>query len=119
MQLYNTWRTTRPPEAVFPVDCRAIATELGIKVHGDDLGDDFEAGLFIQPGVTAIVYNEKIREDGRKNFSIGHELGHFSLHKDRKEIRCSLADLTDIQPHPSPEHRAGSQSVCRASLDAR
>lgn len=118
VQLYKAWRATRPPEEVFPIDCRAIAVELGIKVHGDDLGDDFEAGLFIQPGLTAIVYNEKIREDGRKNFSIGHELGHFSLHKDRKEIRCSLADLTDIQPHPQNIEQEANQFAAHLLMPA-
>ena len=118
VQLYKVWRATRPPEKVFPVDCRAIAVELGIKVHGDDMGDDFEAGLFIQPGLTAIVYNEQIREDGRKNFSIGHELGHFSLHKDRKEIRCSLADLTDIQPHPQNIEQEANQFAAHLLMPA-
>jgi len=34
-------------------------------------------------------------EEGRKNFTIGHELGHYSVHKDKKELRCSMADLNE------------------------
>ena len=102
--ILKAWFFDKPEDEHFPVDCRSIAEGFGITVHGDDLGMEFEGGLFIQPSLTAIIYNTNIREGGRKNFTLGHELGHFFLHKDRKELRCSLADLTDFganQSHPT------------------
>lgn len=102
IQLTKVWRGTREECEWFPVDCREIATSLGIKVHGEPMGEDFQGGLFLEGGLKAILYNEDIREDGRKNFTIGHELGHYSVHKDRKELRCSMADLNDFSKGPHP-----------------
>lgn len=97
----HVWRATCPDGQIYPVKCRLLAEGLGLKVHGDDsLGTEFEAGLFIEPNLKAIVYNDHIREIGRKNFSIAHELGHYSVHTHIKEIRCSIKDLHDMAPHP-------------------
>ena len=94
-EVLKAWFYDKPEDERFPVECRAIAEGFGIKVHADDLDMEFEGGLFIESDLTAIIYNNKIREGGRKNFTLGHELGHFFLHKDRKELQCSMADLTD------------------------
>lgn len=100
-QLSHVWRAACPNEDIFPVNATQIAEMLNIKVLGDDeLGDDFEAALFIRPKGKRIIYNGKIREEGRKNFSIAHEIGHSSLHAGREEFRCSIRDLTDMDPHP-------------------
>lgn len=101
IDILKAWFYGKPEDQHFPVDCRSIAEGFGITVHSDDIDAEFEGGLFIEPGLTAIIYNNNIREDGRKNFTIGHELGHFFLHKDRKELRCSLADLTDFGANPT------------------
>jgi len=102
-QLSKVWREIQPANQIYPVDCKKLAKGIGLKVHGDsNLGDEFEAGLFIDKGLKkgAIVYNTQIREEGRKNFSIAHELGHYSCHKDLEEIPCSIKDLNDFQSHP-------------------
>ena len=101
-QLSHVWRDVCPNEAPYPIDARQIAEDmLGITVLGDDqLGDDFEAALFVRPKGKRIIYNQNIRQDGRKNFSIAHEIGHSSLHAGRDEFRCSIKDLTDMAPHP-------------------
>ncbi len=101
IEILKAWFYDKPEDKRFPVDCRAIAEGFGITVHGDDIDAEFEGGLFIEPGLTAIIYNNNIREEGRKNFTLGHELGHFILHKDRKELRCSLADLTNFSANPT------------------
>jgi len=102
IQLTKLWRDNRPESRpVYPVDCRFIAEGLGIKVHGDDsLGDEFEAALILEADLKAILYNDNIREEGRKNFSIAHELGHFSLHRNQGDFHCSMDDLNEMQPHP-------------------
>jgi len=103
IQILKAWYSSRPEDERFPVDCRVIANEFGVKVQGGDLGGEFEGGLFIDGGLKAIIYNENIKEEGRKNFTVGHELGHFFLHRDKIELRCSLDDLTESnsKPHPS------------------
>ncbi len=104
-EILKAWFYEKPETNRYPVDCYAIAEEFGIKVHGDNLGSEFQGALFIKPGLKAIIYNNNIREDGRKNFTIGHELGHFFLHKYRKELQCSWADFTDFTEGPKhPEN---------------
>lgn len=101
IEILKAWFNGKTEDERFPVNCRAIAEGFGIKVHGDNIDSEFQGALFIEPEITAIIYNENIREAGRKNFTISHELGHFFLHKNRKELRCSMADLTDFG---SPTH---------------
>ncbi|MCI0620507.1 MAG: ImmA/IrrE family metallo-endopeptidase [Acidobacteria bacterium] len=104
IQIFKAWTHDRPEDKHFPVDCREIAKEFAIKVQGDDLGEEFEGGLFIQGKLKAIIYNERIREEGRKNFTIGHEFGHFFLHREKKELRCSLDNLTEFNSKPHPDN---------------
>ena len=100
-QLTHAWRSACPNDDPYPISATQIAEMLNITVLGDDeLGDEFEAALFIRPKGKRIIYNSRVREDGRKNFTIAHEIGHNSLHAGRDEFRCSIRDLTDMQPHP-------------------
>jgi Zn-dependent peptidase ImmA (M78 family) len=103
IKILKVWYDTHTEDERFPVDCRAISNEFHIKVQGGNLGSEFEGALFIENDLKAIIYNENITEEGRKNFTIGHELGHYFLHKDRKELQCSINDLTEFnhKPHPS------------------
>jgi hypothetical protein len=77
-----------------------LASALNIKVHGEPIDDNFEAQLRIRGKHRAIIYNENIREEGRKNFCISHEIGHHSCHSDQKEFLCTSKDLNDMAPHP-------------------
>jgi Zn-dependent peptidase ImmA (M78 family) len=99
IQLTKFWRTICPPDEVYPVDSRKLAEALGIKVHGAAIDDDFEAQLRISGDFRAIIYNENIREEGRKNFSIAHELGHHSCHG--LESSCSSNNLNDMDSQPN------------------
>ncbi|MGI9295365.1 MAG: ImmA/IrrE family metallo-endopeptidase [Pseudomonadales bacterium] len=104
IQLTRVWRQVCPNEDPYPVDCRMLAKALNIKVHGEPIDDNFEAQLRIREvkGVKrkAIIYNENIREEGRKNFCISHEIGHSSCHADQEEFFCSSKDLNDMALHP-------------------
>jgi len=104
IQLTRVWRRVFPSEDTYPIDCRMLAEALNIKVHGEPIDDKFEAQLRIREvkGVKrkAIIYNENIREEGRKNFCISHEIGHNSCHTDQEEFFCSSKDLNDMAPHP-------------------
>ncbi len=99
IQLTKLWRTICPPDEVYPVDSRQLARALGVKVYGAAIDDFFEAQLRISDDFRAIIYNENIREEGRKNFSIAHELGHHSCHD--IESSCSASNLNDMDSQPS------------------
>ncbi len=104
IQLTHVWRQICPNRNPYPVDCGTLAEALNIQVHGEPIDDEFEAQLRIRDvkGVKrrAIIYNENIREEGRKNFCISHEIGHSSCHADQEEFFCSSKDLNDMAPHP-------------------
>lgn len=95
------WLSDKTPEDAFPINCIQIADSLGIKVRGAKLPNDFQGALFVNAAFTAIIYNENIKEEGRKNFTIAHEIGHFFLHSNRDEVKCSIEDMGEfsISPH--------------------
>ena len=103
IQLTHLWRSICPEGNPYPVDCRKLAEALNIKVHGEAIDDGFEAQLRIREvkgrKQRVIIYNENIREEGRKNFCISHEIGHNSCHSSR-EFFCTSKDLNDMAPHP-------------------
>jgi Zn-dependent peptidase ImmA (M78 family) len=93
-------RKALPSERWFPVDPLRIARELGIEIFDDDLGQGIEGAMLSSNGKSAIVINSRVKDPGRRSFTGAHELGHYSLHRDRKELRCSFEDLVDMAPHP-------------------
>ena len=45
--------------------------------------------------------SDRIREEGRKRFTIAHELGHFLLHPNITQVfECTTGDLTDYRKNP-------------------
>ena len=63
-----------------PGDPRSIATELQLDINELDV-QGFDGGLVRVKGtpLAVIVVRDSIREAGRKNFTVAHELGHFVL----------------------------------------
>lgn len=99
-QLTRVLRQALPRERWFPVDPFAIAHELRISVFEEDLGAGMEGAMLATGSRSAIVVNSRIGDPGRRHFTAAHELGHYSLHKDREELRCSIENLLDMAPHP-------------------
>lgn len=103
-QLTKVWREISPNGDPYPVDCNLLAEALGITVHGAKIDDQFEAQLRIREKEGKkhkfIIYNENIREEGRKNFCVSHEIGHNSCHVGQPEFLCTSKDLNDMAPHP-------------------
>jgi hypothetical protein len=89
----------------FPIDVAAIARDYSRNVfpqqpitlvHGEALGDRFEGALVPNPkakGEWGIIYNSSIKSKGRINFTLGHELGHYLLHRNGEPIFCSKRDM--------------------------
>jgi IrrE N-terminal-like domain len=60
--------------------------------------DGFEGALIRAPDLPlgAIVVRKSIREPGRKNFTIAHEIGHFVLPAhDRVSVACTASDVAN------------------------
>lgn len=123
--IFKSYEYGKDHNDVFPVDCEFIAKGFGITVVGEDLGDKFEACLYLSGDVKAIIYNTKVSSTSRINFTIGHELGHYFLHRKLGDKRCSLSDLENIgalPPHtPDIEREANlfSASLLMPSTDFR
>ena len=63
-----------------PPDARKIAAHLQLDVSELDV-EGFDGGLVRAKGTPlgAIIVRDSIREPGRKNFTVAHEIGHFVL----------------------------------------
>lgn len=76
-----------------------IAWDRGVIVSTGKL-DGSEARL-IRKGKHGVI---RIRADetelGRRRYSIGHELGHWELHKESQWLACSSEDLRDYKTSP-------------------
>lgn len=89
------------PDTRFPVDVKAVALEYSkIKYPSDPIVrvqgarfDDFE-GALIKAGGWGILFNTNVSQ-GRKNFTLAHEFGHYLLHRHLVEsgFRCDYATM--------------------------
>lgn len=91
----------------FPIRVADIAREYSLNVfpeapislvEGRPLGSKFEGALIPRPngsGEWGVFYNSDIRSPGRINFTLGHELGHYLLHRQLSgdPIYCSKSDM--------------------------
>lgn len=92
----------------FPVDVKTVAREISHQKYPDDpitmiRGKElpgFEGALVpAPPGKTGwgILYNKAIDSSGRINFTLGHELGHYLLHRlDYPQgFQCTSEDMSN------------------------
>lgn len=61
--------------------------------------------IFIEGDAGIITIDSKIKEEGRKNFTIGHEFGHFRLAKER-EFYCNNSDIMNFWQHKNHEQES-------------
>ncbi len=53
-------------------------------------------GKFMSSGNSSIIkINNKIKTEGRKRFTLAHELGHYILHRNKGFINCTISDFLD------------------------
>lgn len=82
---------------------REIAGALRLSIR--EVGADGFEGALIRAkdlAMGAIVVRESIREAGRKNFTIAHEIGHFVLPShDRVSLACTAAEVGDWSDVPA------------------
>ena len=131
----------------FPVDVKEVAREISKHKFPDDpitmiRGDalpGFEGALVpAPPGKKGwgILYNSAIRSTGRINFTLGHEFGHYLLHRIAypKGFQCSSEDMASWESAygqleqqanefaaallmPLDDFRKQIDTRCRPSLD--
>ena len=111
----------------FPIDVKEVAREISKHKFPDDpitmiRGDalpGFEGALVPAPQGKkgwGILYNSAIRSAGRINFTLGHEFGHYLLHRLAypKGFQCSSEDMASWESvYGQLEHQA---NVFAASL---
>src|SRR5258706_7452542 len=76
-------------------DLRAIASRLGLQVREVD-ADGFDGALIRAREIPlgTIAVRQSIREAGRKNFTLAHEIAHFLLpDHDQTELVCTKSDI--------------------------
>jgi Zn-dependent peptidase ImmA (M78 family) len=78
-------------------DVREIASELGLSILEKD-AEGFDGALVraTEYPMGAIVVRASIREAGRKNFTVAHEIGHFVLPgHHRASLACTCSDVAN------------------------
>jgi hypothetical protein len=82
-------------EVTGPADARSIAKQLQLEVNDLDV-KGFDGALVRAKGTPfgAIIVRDSIRESGRKNFTVAHEIGHFILpgHEDA-DLVCTSTEV--------------------------
>lgn len=76
------------------LDVRALASALGVAIEEADV-ESFDGALVRVKGTTegVIAVRQTIREEGRKNFTIAHELGHLLLPGHDESSVCLRSDV--------------------------
>jgi Zn-dependent peptidase ImmA (M78 family) len=90
-------------------DLEDIAARLGLQIV-EVSSKSFEGALLRSARTLSgrILLHRDIRENGRRRFTIAHELGHFLLHSDRR-IPCSPRVIEGWkEDQPKPEREADS-----------
>ena len=90
----------------FPLEVKSVAKEISRQwypddpvtlVRGGNLGS-FDGGLYRAPAGRrgwGIIYNESVASEGRINFTLAHEFGHYLLHRVDypNGIQCTQRDV--------------------------
>ena len=101
-------------------DLRAIASRLGLQIREVD-ADGFDGALIrareIPLGTIAI--RQSIREAGRKNFTLAHEIAHFLLpDHDLTELVCTRSDIGNWGDWSRELEREADESAAELLLPA-
>ncbi len=85
--IISDWGIERPSD----LDLHAIAAEQGLLITEKAIVGS-AARLVCNDRSGLIVVNEGIREPGKKRFAAAHEIGHFTLHRERLRVKLCTED---------------------------
>ena len=74
------------------IDIKEISMDRDAYVRERDIAGA-EAWMVRKDNLAIITVSSRLHEQGRKNFAIAHELGHFELHSDSQLLICSDEDM--------------------------
>ena len=95
-KLLDRFGLNRPSEIVL----EDIAYALGIEITTRVLSGA-EAHLVRIGNKGGITISDRITDQGRRRFTIAHEIGHWELHSDRTQMfLCTAEDMRDYQSSP-------------------
>lgn len=88
-----------------PVNMFEIARQMDIEVFEEPL--DADGYLLQERGRVRILTNERLGYEGRRQFTIAHEIGHFYMPHHQEQIyRCSGQDIEGYARHSKMETEA-------------
>jgi len=99
----RVWQRAGAPDP--PIDPRAIADMLGIIVIEHDT-EGCDGCAMLHEDLSAIVVNAQVTHEGRKRFTLAHEIGHCLLHG--KWHQFIHESLRDIECSWASEHELGA-----------
>jgi len=86
------------------LNIRGIANAENLLICEEEL-KTHEGRIFHDGEIGIITINKNIKEEGRKNFTLAHEIGHFFLEKEKKNF-CKKEDFLTFSNNKSKEHEA-------------
>jgi len=120
-KILKIFHDAHPDVNLFPINVAKVAKEYSRQLYpdepitlikGDDFSDAFEGTLIPNPnksGEWGILYNKAIKSQGRINFTLGHEFGHYLQHRHllSQGVQCSRSDMLKWQTSDAQiEHEA-------------
>ena len=104
----------------FPVDVKQIALEYSGTRFPDPIHkiaeadvSRFEGALYplTKKGGWAILYNPKMRSPGRINFTLGHEFGHYLVHRQLNPLGFECGESNMLGTSPDEQRRKIEQQA--------
>jgi hypothetical protein len=103
-----------------PIDAIAIAGKLQLNVNVLEV-EGFDGALIRARGTpfAEIVVRSSIKEQGRRNFTIAHELGHFILpNHDSDDVVCTPAEVNDWSTSARDREREANEFAAELLMPA-
>jgi Zn-dependent peptidase ImmA (M78 family) len=91
--------------ASFPIDPFFITKEFDIEVFEAD-ADSYDGFLLRNESSTKIYINKNIASEGRKKFTLAHEIGHYCIPTHRGNYQCIRRYLNPFRKKPEVEMEA-------------
>lgn len=92
-----------------PLNLAEVCRELSLQVIEEDLGPSGKAaGILVRSGKRGIILvNKNIHYEPRKRFTIGHEIGHFSIPSHTEnQYECIFSDIETFHSNKAHETEA-------------
>jgi len=103
-----------------PIDASAIANKLQLNINVLEV-EGFDGALVRAQGTpfAEIVIRSSIKEQGRKNFTIAHELGHFVLpNHDSDDVVCTSDEVNDWSAGARDREREANEFAAELLMPA-